>query len=814
MKLSIRWIFDHLSSDWTTCSVDDLVARFNTMTAEIEHVDHITWSLDRFVMAEVVSASESDVMFHIPEFQFSGHMSRAAWGQLSDEGKYSGDRRGQNSDIHQPLTGYLLRADRPVVSPESAAQATYTRASLHDFGSDKDGLLPALACPHDTILGSWREFFETEDYILDIDNKSITHRPDMWGHRGFAREVGALMGLELKPEQQFLAFVPKVQTAESSCAQTFTIENKTFENCEAFGGLWLTDVSTSPSDLLMTSRFLKIGYRPINTLVDISNYVMADWGHPMHAFDADKIAGQKITIRQAAVGETLTLLDKSVKKLSAEDLVVADNEKVLGLAGIMGGKDDSLSAVTRNIFLEAGVFHAATIRRTALRHKMRTESSQRFEKTLDSEQVPAAICRFVALAQRLGVSYNCPEALMVVAKDRSPTVLCIAHETLINRTGIDFTPQQVVQILRSLSFEVALEVTPAPRRSLEQVTYVITVPSFRATKDVKIPEDIFEELARMYGFTNIEPVMPRLQPQGYSLKLVMLKRDVKKYLAYGARMREQQNYAYFNEQFLKLIGWNEPAVLQIVNPVSADNIRMVTSLIPGLLENCLNNSADYEKLSFFEWGRVWPSTEQESQSLAAVWFLRRGESNFYQLKGIVSDVARFFQTDLLWTKLAESDAPLWARASQGALISDARSGKKLGVLAQVQHPMTVAVGTLPEGSIWGFELILDLLLAHEYIVPKIGPLPKYPESSFDLSLMVPAVVTVADCEAILKYVDSLVRSVQLIDMFEKKEWAGARSLAFRVILGSDERSLLKEDIDAARHKAIAMLQSRGCELRA
>lgn len=825
MNISLRWLYDHLEGDWAACNVEHLVARFNTTSAEIEHHARIVWDMRFYVFAEVAAYSSTTIDLWIPEFEVSYTLPRAQW--------------GEQLAFPPGEVGYLMKSDTPLVAGDTdrAATAQYRRATLRDFGFEKEGLVPPCALPEASVMGDWRTVFEAEDVIFEIDNKSITHRPDMWGHRGFAREIGAMLGIQLRPESQFLAVVPRVTVPQGRCAGTFAIDNQAPDACGALAGLWLQQVAPLPCDVRMLSRFLKIGYRPLNALVDITNYVMADWGHPMHAYDADKIAGREITVRYAAPGESLVLLDGTVKQLVSEDLVVADHHKVLGLAGIMGGMHDSISEGTKEVFLEAGVFHAATVRRTALRHKVRTESSQRFEKTLDPLAVPAVISRFLAVAQRCRFMYECPEPMLLSLRSPEPLELSFTHAVLESRMGIIISADRVISILEHLSFGVARALFDgAPG-------YVVTVPSFRSTKDVTRVEDIFEEVVRSYGFERCIPLLPPLTSNAVKLRPLMRKRAVKQHLAIGCRMREQQNYAYANEDFLKLLGWQEEPVLVIQNPVSSSHCRMITSLIPGLLENCLHNSAEHERFAFFEWNRIWPELDREEHALAAVWFKRRGDSSvraqrgdsdFFELKAIVEEVAGFFQAALSWESLSlqvqqgthgersemtvgdmstVGRVPRWATPGEGAEIRLAETGAVVGVLARVQHQYASAVGILPEGSVWAMELSIDVLSAVPHRVPKVVPLKLYPDSTFDLSVMVPGAVTVAQCEAALRGVSQLVRSVELVDLFEKKEWGAARSITFRSAVGSDQRTLVSDEIEDVRRAAIAELEALGCSLR-
>ena len=767
MKISLRWVCSHIDADWRSLNINDLIARFNTQVAEIEHYDVVSHPMETFFMA--CFGNNGAI---VPE---------------------NGERVAcERTDAVQGGCFLVKREDDG-----------YRWATLRDFGMDKDGLLPQLQVHGEALTGGWREQWERDDIILDVDNKSVTHRPDMWGHRGFAREIAAMMGLSFKEKEEFLM---DPRSASGTTGESIALVNNAPEHCSMLAGLHIPHCQQAPSDITMVSRFVKIGYRPHSAVVDVTNYVMADWGHPMHAYDEKCIEGGLLQVRMAAPSEELILLDDSVVKLNENDIVIGDQKKVLGLAGVMGGKDDSMHQDTTSIFLEAACFSAAHIRRSAARHKSRTEASQRFEKTLDPMMAIEALQRFVMVAREIGLVFETPHAIQAEGKRVVPPTLQFTHSAMVRHLGIDITVIQVCASLEPLEFEVTVE------REGREAFYTVVVPTFRASKDIKIVQDLYEEIARRFGFENIPANLPALASRPTNLRPKGLMRRVKEHLAL-AGMSEQRNYAFFDETVLKKFGWTAPQeALRLKNPVSENSVQLIDTLLPHLLKNIATNSADYDSLRFFEWGRVWKGTTQESErdALAMVWYEKRAKLDFFDLKRTAVSVCKLAHVTAAWEK-CEDDLPQWALAGRCArLVVD---GTVLGYFGQLDPIMVQKCGGLPESTMFACEFNASLFIEAPEKVYRVTSDDRYQGSQFDISAMVPLHKTVAQLEAALAGCSPHIVRVRLIDFFEKKEWVDQRSVAFRMWLRHPERSLHKEEIEQARQAVIACVEQHEGVLR-
>ncbi len=783
MKLSLRWIFDHIDANYSDFSVDEITKKFNVVTAEIEHVDHVVLPFDSLALATVEVQGDIAVVT-VPE---------------------------KKDSILLPL-----RSD--FSSREHCAyfiwygDDTPRWATLKDLGLDKDGLVPAVEIPP-VGIEKWREYAEQDDYLLDVDNKSITHRPDMWGHRGFAREIAAFMVQPFSENlDDFLTQIKVIQADADSITDLNddVLRNEARSHCSMLAGLTVSHVEQRACDVFQLMRFVKIGYKPIDGIVDLTNYVMADWGHPMHAYDKASLKNKELCVRFAKEGEELVLLDGKKVKLADQDLIIADKDTIFGLAGIMGGKNDSVSASTNSLLLEAGCFHAATIRRTATRLSVRTEASQRFEKTLDPQMTFQVIQRFIYLAEKIGLPLEYDQVITGCGKDFEQPILMIFHEDIINRIGIDIEPDKITDMLLRLQFEAFNVPTK------KGVVHRVGIPSFRASKDVSIMEDIVEEVARSYGYDSIEPELPKITTQVGRARKPQLLHRIRDFFAYGSLMKEQRNYAFFNEPFLAQIGWKTSDTIHLKNPVSQDARRMVNSLLPQLLYNIEENSSGHETLRFFEIGRVWNIVDGagvEKEQLAAVWYERRNTISLYDIKPTLFGLAQLLGVTFTFESVDPSltHDVVWFDPAYSAVIK--MNGNTIGFLGRVAPQMLQQLSVLPESDAYALVLDIDPISRFTGRDVIVKDLPKYQDSTFDVSMSIAQSLQVGQLQPKIQEVSPLITNVSLIDFFEKKEWKDIRSVAFRITLRHDERSLSREEIESVRNDVIQLLEENGATLR-
>ncbi len=781
MKLSIAWIFDHIKANWKEIDIPELMARFSATTAEIEDVKHLSIDLDALTIGRSISTSSKGITVEIPEFKKKAILP---------------ERSGIVID-----SLYLLKK----------IGKDYSWAILGDLGSEKEGLVPAVWCNLELIKGGWKKSFEAEDYIITLDNKAITNRPDMWGHRGFAREIAALLNVPLEPEENFLVSKPikhYPQSAPVSSTNPFTIEiaadtPECGQPCKRLAGMYLPKVEYRDSIIYMAHRLARVDARPLNALVDTTNYVMFDIGQPMHAFDEQKISTHKLVARCAQAGETLELLDGDEIKLLPSDYVITDGIRPLALAGIMGGRASAVTEHTHSLFLESGNFDATTIRKTSVRIKKRTEASARFEKSLDPNNNTQALLRYLKLLDQYGISYQSADAVASVGPLAQEKVISVSHQLIVDRLGMTVAPERVEEILSRLGFGVQSFYND------QQVTYTITVSTARATKDITMPEDFVEEIARFIGYEHIPLVMPERSMAPFDIEPIERLKFIKNHMAFGLSMHEIQTYAFYDEEFLKRIDYGPEATLRIANPLSEHWQRLVSSLIPNALKTVYINSHKQDTLRFFECNRVWFNEGQpvEENELAGIFYEHKKPVDFYAGKAWLQSLFTALHIDVEWCKPSKTLDP-WYTGYQAAELK--YKGRIIGQAGKINRNM---LSKIAEGDAFIFELDAGFLLHYKPEIVTFKQLSKYPEVHLDISVLVPYSVTVAQLQQAVKGAHPLIKDTQLLDFYEKPEWNLQKSITLSFTLSDETKTLTKDEIDAVWNHVVKSVEKLGATIR-
>ena len=770
MKLSVRWMFDHIRADLKKVGIDAIVKKISSSTAEIDGIESVNLDLSDYTLATVVGVDDRGVTVESTEWKKTFTLS-------AREGALIG-------------RVYFIKKQGDKVF---WSQCT-------DWGAQKDGLVAAVFADKKVCAGGWKKLVETEDWILDIDNKSITNRPDLWGHRGFAREVSALLGLTFIPEKELhasLAVKAESSTFKPTKKIPYTFKNSAPQACNRLAALYIDSIENRPSSIGMATRLLRVNSKPIDLLVDATNYVMLDGGHPMHAFDPSTF-GPKLEACMATAGQELQLLDGTSIKLTHDDLIITDGTKPLALAGVMGGKGSGVSAATKSLIIEAAHFDATTVRVTATRHKQRTEASARFEKTLDPLANISALKRYVKILEDENVKFTTSETIVSLGKEPKPAIIQLSHEFIEQRLGITLTPAFIKKSLTSIGMSVAAV----------GKKYKVTVPTFRSSKDITIAEDIVEELLRLYGFDNIPLTLPRLQPGLAPRKAVFTVRKLKQYLAFNAGMSEVENYMLYDNDFLKLISWDVVNGVTLANSLSEQRGVLVTSLVPHLLQNVHSSAADHDALRFFEWARDWSmesNSVKETRRLAGIFFHKK-TVDFYEVKEHITGLFESLSIPVEFKKSEKS--LLWAHKYQCASVEYA--GTHLGHVAKVSQKIMSLLGG---GDACVFEIDGDALLNSELPDKIFKAVPKFQSTWLDISMMVPLSVSVDTLSKSIQASDARVFEVQLVDIFKKDEWNNQKSVTMRFGLRDANKTLSKEDIDAAYSAAQKSVALQGAVIR-
>ena len=650
------------------------------------------------------------------------------------------------------------------------------------FSDDSSGL---MLLPPETPLGvPLAKLVPCHDFILEIDNKSITHRPDLWGHRGIAREIAALVKRPMKdfdgsidegPEDPLTVRVADPDLCPRYCAQVF-------DNIQ---------VETSP--LWLKIHLSLVGVRPISNIVDITNFVMLDVGNPLHAFDARFLAGDTIVVRRALENEEISTLDGEQRQLLASDLLIADAERGVALAGVMGGENSEIRDDTTRVVLEAAAFEASGIRRTSSRLGLRTEASARFEKALDPLFPLQATALFSQMLREISPQVTVASRLYDVAEPApEPTVIRIAPEFIRRKLGAPVETAVMKEMLTGISFGV----------EEEGDCFVVTAPTFRATKDVSIAEDIVEEIGRLYGYDNIvsEPVVATVKPVAALPSKKLARRAREGMVACG--YSEVMTYSFDSVNLANQMGYSLDGALELANAISSDMPVMRRHLLPNMLLHTQKNGQFREDFRLFEYGRVFypaPSAgaiPHQERRICALIYSRSGGSFdlMLRLKAHVANVvAGLGRGGISFGTLPEADGLPWVVAANGRSI---RFGDRDIGLVSMLHP--VVRDTLKfRGKIAFFEINLEPLFEAPEQVVKFQPLPRFPAIQNDLSVIVEAKVAyekVADVIATAG--GELLDELELFATFRGDPIpAGKKSLSFHLRFRSPDRTLKDAEVE-------------------
>ncbi len=621
------------------------------------------------------------------------------------------------------------------------------------------------------------------DSIIEIDNKSITHRPDLWGHYGMAREVAAITGKQLK-DRVDMSLLP-----EPGGPQKIEIEDLAL--CPRFSALVFENVTVQPSPLWFQARLTSVGLNPISNMVDLTNFIMAELAQPMHAYDRAKLAGDTLFARPAREGETMMALNDEEYTLAPSHLVIADASGPVGIAGVMGGKATSVTAGTTAIVLEAANFNASSVRKTSSALKLRTDASMRFEKAQDPRNTTRALARALELLPLICPGIRLVGGLAdVCAPLRDAPAIPLNLEWLGRKLGRALEAYEVRRILESLEFGVSED-------------FSVTVPSWRATKDVSMPEDLVEEVGRMIGYDSFPPTPP-LVPCAPSFDPPEREflRSVRRTVA-AQGFTEVSNYSFISEEDATRFGFELQNHIRVLNPIAAGQELMRTSLLPGIHRNIVENAKHFDQFRIFEIGREIHKQNEAKPSehphlMAALYSKDDGHAALFELKRTAECLAPGL-------RVHPAQPHAWEHSAR--CVELAWRGRVIGRLSEL-HPSLLDAG---RAAI----LDLDLTLLHE-LKPAQGkyrPVHRFPTSAFDLSIVTETRTLAADLETQIRRFAGSTEAVEYVREYQGAPLPeGRKSVSFRVVVGGD-RTLSSAEIAAIRGGIIEGLTGLGYELR-
>ena len=787
MFLSMNWISDFV--DLSGLDKLKLINQFSLSTAEVENDIYFKGSdLSGVVVAEIksvenhpdskklhllkVDAGESeltDVVCGAPNVRVG---MKTAFAKV-------GAKIGEIEIAPRKLAGYLSNG---MCCSEKEIGISDDNSGIMEITDD---------IPNGTDLKS---VYAIDDIIFEVDNKSLTNRPDLWGHYGIAREFAALSGRPLKNiggvDLSKYDSLPKVD---------MKIEDSL---CQRYSCLQVENIKRTVSPVDMRIRLYYCGMRAINFLADLTNYLMLEMGQPMHAFDSRKV--EKIRIKRFDTPFTFQTLDGVERNIDENTLMICNDNTPVAIAGIMGGLDSEIVDDTTTLTLESATFNAASVRKSTVRLAHRTDASMRYEKCLDPEMTVTAIARFVELLQKYDDGASVVSALTDDYAYHYDNVELKFDKAFVDKyTGIDISNDTIVKTLKSLGFGV----------ELENDSFTVDVPSWRATKDVTMKADIIEEITRIYGYDNfdIHTAVAPLYPVRPSIEKTV-EDKIKDLLVKRFSLHELHSYVWSYYDELKAIGLDADGVIKLDGATNPNIETIRRSIIPTQLCQVKSNTSFALRFGIFEIGRVVTGLDEnnnciEKKKLAITLFSKIAPVSvlFYKLRDILEIMSDDIKHKPLTFEAKQAEYPYQHPVNLNRVFCD---GVEIGEIGIV-YP-TVQKKIDKKASIVYAEIDVETFANIEnasiqYIEPS-----RFPEMEIDLSFIsktfAPISIAIAEAKS------PLVKNVYVTDIYEDEN-DGSKSITTRIVFAHPERTLTKEEVTEVTDQIIGSLKAKGIELK-
>lgn len=781
MKISRNWLQKYV--DLAGIPDSEIEAKVSERVAEVEEISKLGIESDKVVIGEILDIQPVPGADKI-------RVTQTRVGTETLQIVCGAPNIFVGARVPVALIGAVLPGDfriEPRKMKGLDSQGMLCSAQELNLGADHGGIfLLDPAAP----IGARLDSVVPADSVFSFENVSLTHRPDLFGHVGFARELAVIFDRELKlPEPVEL---PNLDQSE---LLKLKVE---VGQVARFAAIRVAGAAVQESPEWLRAALLAAGMRPINNIVDATNFVMLELGQPMHAYDARQLAGGELGVRLARAGEEIQTLDGKTRTLTAEDLVIVDAEKPVGIAGIMGGANSEVAPDTTELILEVANFDATTIRRTSQRLSLRSEASTRFEKRLDPQLAGAAAMRFVEILR-----LTCPDLAIVAAADHFPIQpeqrsIFVANSEIERIIGSAVPASEIQRILTKLGFGV----------EAKDGGYQVAVPSHRAGRDIELAADIIEEIARHVGYNSIQPAMPeaRLMPvrRDSSRQLAESARDILAGLGFG----EGYSLALVSAEMLQKSEFDPAGAIQLQNPPNEDFRFLRPSLLPGLLEAAARNRRHFTEFRLFELNTIFAGqgeSVQESRQLAG---LIAGESEAYrravgaleQLLAGLHFAAEFGP---------ETELPARAHPGRAARILIGRE-----VVGQVfeLHPRLAEQFDIPGAAV--FQLDFERLAQLQPGIVQAREVPRFPGVARDISVLVDAKALSRELASRIKSASDLVESARLVDEFAGETIpAGKKALTFSIQLRDPDKTLTDETAEEILGRIRVELESTGATIR-
>ncbi|MFA6132264.1 MAG: phenylalanine--tRNA ligase subunit beta [Patescibacteria group bacterium] len=808
MLLSKKWLKDFV--DLGDVNDKDLAERISDCTVEVEGIEGQAGPLERIVVGKILSVNphpnadklrvcEVDVgaQNFVPVQIVCGGSNlsdgqKVAVAMVGAKVKWHGE--GEPVEI-QPTKLRGVDSFGMICSANEIGLAT-GRESEREIVD-----LSYLEVEPGTALS---EALGLDDAIIEVDNKSLTNRPDLFSHHGFAHEVAALLNTKFKPINP-----PAIKEGKGF---DLSIKVAEPELCSRYIGVVIDGIKIAPSPDWLQKRLSAVGMRPINNVVDATNYVMLEVGQSLHAFDANKLENAsgkektvEIVVKTAEAGEEFLTLDDEKRKLVSSDLLICDGRKAVTLAGIMGGQNSEIDDNTTTVFLESANFNSAGIRKTSQRLGLRSEASLRYEKSLDPNLSEIAIRRTVGLLLELIPGARVVSKVVDVKNfslNQGPIVLPLAMVSA--KLGLNIPTDEMIGILERLGFEV--------KKKGENLN--VTIPTWRATKDISIAEDLLEEIARVYGYEKIPLTLPCVEitpPTKDSGR--ELERRVRHILADRFAATETYNYSFVAPQILEKMGEKLSDYLELANPISKERPYLARTLATNLLENIKTNQKFTDPVCLFEIGRHYVAElpgEDDGSSKAlprqdhwlGLAFSSKGDGKpFVEGRRMIVGLLEEFGFAVEVRPMTKG--PVWTHPSRRAELYT--RGEFIGCLTEAEPAIGRAIGLDWRAVV--AEINLSLLST---LVPKQNKyekIPEFPDVKRDLAFVVSTTTAYSTLEKIFIKTSKLLHTVELFDVYQGKGIdPDKKSVAVHLTFRAADRTLSSDEVEKDMEKLVTVIK--------
>ena len=804
MKISLDWIKDYV--ELPDLSPREMGVKFTLSTCEVEGVEETNAHMEQVTVVEITKVEphpEADKL-RLVSFETGSGERKVVCGapNVAPGMKVPYAPVGTTLPIGFTLEPKKIRG--------IMSEGMLCAEDELGLGEGHEGL---LELPSDAPVGTpLSEYMNLKrDVLLDIDNKSITHRPDLWGHYGMAREFAAAFEKPLaKPFNE--AWIEKMRANYNDETPPVTIKVEEGTACLGFLGISVDNAEVKPSPLWMQQRLTACGMRPINNIVDISNYVMLELGMPNHIFDRDTIRGGKIIVREMGKEGSFTTLDEMERKMLPTDTMVCDAEGPSSIGGIMGGLTSSVKDDTSRVFIEVANWKPERIRHTSTRLGLRTDASQRYEKSLDSHQLEKTALRILELLKE-----SCPDVKVVgpLVSDKltlaPPLVIDLKLERVNAILGTDLARDEVVRILESLEYSV----------DAGGDVMKVTVPSYRATKDVEVDADLIEDVGRIYGFDKLVPVAPHNEITAVNLSSAkIMERKIQDFMVFRGRALEIYSYPFIGEKLLQQAGWNVMnEKLMLANALSPETDRMRPSLVPSLLEKAALNQKFHSKFRLFEIGRSYIENEKtfsEDRHQFALMYYDRNDSPFMEVLNLMGDLleslslnAQIQQPNPKFRNPVVAED--WMGRHPYEFLDIRVMGKTCGFIGTV-HPLMCRNFKIKGNLVMAVLDITDFMDRPVKDKTKYQPLPKFPGATFDCTVVADTNTPVADVLAVLRKLKlKELEDSRIVDVYPLSETQ--KTVTLRSWLLDREKTLSHDFLRNAEDSIVAALDKAGYPLK-